>query len=182
MKYYTSAQARQNGFQVVKVLIISSVVVLGIVGLVVVLSITGKQKRDVLRVSYAQQLQASLQLYYIHNNSYPIGAYFLGGKTSCDNGRSACRVLDVEGFQSAANPSVKVLQENIVSDPSFPLAVCGQLGVENISPCIWYYSGVSGGEYGVEFYLERGVGDLSKGNVCMKVSGMFNLPAGQSCK
>lgn len=167
-----------KGFTLIELLVV--IAIIGLLSTLAVVSLNNarQKSRDAKRVSDIKSIQTALELYYVDNDSYPVGtALELGEGTDCT---TACDTISsTNGI--AASASGTTYMGLIPTDPNSTGTEC--TGSGDAAGCTYSYSAFQSdgttacasepcAQYEIDFYLEGATGDLGVGSNCATEAGI----------
>ncbi|MFH1430372.1 MAG: prepilin-type N-terminal cleavage/methylation domain-containing protein [Candidatus Uhrbacteria bacterium] len=162
---------KRRGFTLIELLVVIAIIGLLATLAVIAVSSARVKARDARRISDIKQVQSALELYAVSNSGYP-GALLLELGINTEGNEAEC--LNDSGFVKEADcdSGGSVYMRVVPKYPSPPegwyeyygkddstggIGSCAQAA----APCV---------DYGIQFILESGVGDLPGSTVCTATS------------
>jgi len=142
----------KKGFTLIELLVVIAIIGLLSTLAVVALGSAREKARDSKRLADLKNVQASLELYFVENNSYPVTT----GPITLGNDQHRC--LGSNGFNAAGACNAPVYMELIPSEPE-----TNQPGYQ--------YTG-SATSYTITATLEGQINDLGPGQITVTQNGI----------
>ena len=125
--------------------------------------------RDNRRISDIKSIQTGLELYYVDNNSYPLGTnLMLGSGSDCNN--DTCDTINSNGISDTTTRSNTTYMGIIYPDPANTNTKCTK---NSQKICNYSYTQTEQGQnYQLYFYTETDVKNTSAGPHCANNKGL----------